>query len=434
MRVAVYGNVANNAYIQARLLRRAGVEAELVIDPLERFVMSDPRWEDIDLELPSGGLSSDALPGSALPPWVRDDAAEDSSAWSRRRDIATAALRHVGGVATAWRVGGRQAAMYAGAYARVAHRLSTYDCALVFGLGPIVASLAGVPFLTLPFGGDITIVPFADGDGWQGQREPGTRPADGPAPHIAALQRWGLWHTDRLLLCDPAFFGYVGRLGLADKALPFRLAIDTDMYSPGPEPELRAELLGERARTLVFVPSRQDWYWKGSDRMLEGYARAIGERDDIVLVCAGWGADLERSRRVIGELGIEDRVRMLDHAMSKPRLVRYYRAADIVMDQFTLGAYGGSSLEAMSCARPLLIHLDPDAYVSRLGELPPVVNVREASEIAAELSRLLDNAELRARIGAQAREWVIANHGQALVETIIELCTEAVERGRADRG
>jgi glycosyltransferase involved in cell wall biosynthesis len=428
MRVAVYGNLANSAYIHTRLLRRAGIEAELVIDPLDRYVMSDPRWEDLDLELESSALASDALPPAELPEWVRDDAAADASAWGRRVHTATAAIRHFDALGAAWRSGGRRAVGYVGIYARVVHRLSRYDCALVFGLGPIVASLARIPFVTLPFGGDITIVPFADGDGWQGQPAAGVRPSGGPAAHIAALQRHGLQRTDRILVCDPGFFGYIERLGLADKALPFRYAIDTDMYSPAAEPQLRAQLLGPDKRILVFVPSRQDWYWKGSDRMLKGYARAVADRDDALLVCAGWGTDLERSRKLIDELDIRSRVLMLDHAMSKPRLLRYYRAADIVMDQFTLGAYGGSSLEAMSCARPLLIHLDPDAFTSRLSGIPPVVNVREPEQIASELTRLFDDPDLRTRIGGEAREWVLANHGPSLIAQEIELCREASAR------
>lgn len=429
MRVAVYGNLANSAYIHARLLRRAGIDAELVLEPFDDFVMSDPRWEDLELELPSAGLSRDALPAAPLPDWVWDGAGHDTSTWVRRGRLASAAARRPDALINAARVAGAHGAVYAGLHAAVIGRLRGYDCAFVFGLGPIVAGLAGIPFLTLPFGGDITIAPFADGDGWQGQREPGTRPPGGPEPYVAPLQRRGLRRTHRILTCDPAFFSYIDRLGLAEKAIPFRLAIDTDMYSPAPEEELRAQLLSGDARTLIFVPARQDWYWKGSDRMLKGFANAARGRDDVVLVCAGWGADLERSRQLIGELGIGDRVRMLEHAMSKPRLLRYYRAADIVMDQFTLGSYGGSSLEAMSCARPLLIHLDPAAFNEYFHELPPVVNVREPEEIGAELTRLIDDPDRRARVGADARQWVIDHHGPRLVESVIDLCRAAVDQG-----
>jgi glycosyltransferase involved in cell wall biosynthesis len=429
MRLALYGNLANTAYIQARLLRRAGINAELVTDPLESFVMSDPRWEDLDLELRTDSLSIDSLPDAQPPSWVRNGPSIGTSRWARQGRIVAGAAGQPGAIFAAARTAGWRGAAYAGAYARVISQLRGYDCALVYGLGPIVSTLAGIPFLMQPFGGDITIVPFADGDGWQGQSQPGTRPSDGPQPHIAELQRYGLRCANRILVCDPNFDSYIERLGLTGKALQFGVPIDTDMYAPGDETDLRAQLLGDREGTLIFVPSRQDWYWKASNLMLEGFARAARDRTDVVLACAGWGIDLERSRQLIAELGIGPRVRLLEHAMSKPRLRRYYRAADIVMDQFFLGAYGGSSLEAMSCARPLLIYLNRDLFESRFPEFPPVINVRHPEEIGAALGRLIDDPGQREAIGRRARAWVIANHGPPLVQRAADLCSEAIAEG-----
>ena len=430
MKIAVYGNLANNAYIQARLLRRAGVDAELVLDPFERgFVMSDPRWEDLDLELASDNLSPAALPRTPLPDWVRDELPEDTPTWVRRAELARASMRGYRSLVAAYRTAGWKAVPYVAAYAKVIQRLRSYDCAFVFGVGPIMASLAGIPFVTLPFGGDITIAPFADGDGWLGQQDPGTRPPGGPEPFIAALQRHGLSRTDRLLLCDPGFFDFVERLGLLDRAMPFHFGIDTEMYSPAPEHEIRRKLLGDDTnRILIFVPARQDWYWKGSDLMLKGFAAATAGREDVTLVCAGWGDDLERSRQLITDLGIGSKVRLLDYALSKQRLLRYYRAADIVMDQFTLGSYGGSSLEAMSCAKPLFIHIDEASFRAHGDGAPPVVNVREPGDIAARLSELFDSPERRAQIGTEARRWVVERHGPRSIERVIELCRAAYER------
>ncbi len=429
MRIGVYGNVANNAYIHTRLLRGLGHDAEVILDPFDRFAMSDPRWEDLELELPSHQLTADALPETELPRWVRNSAGGTRSALSRRRRAASAAARHPHALKTAWQVAGSSGLAYAGAQAAIVEMLSRYDCAIVYGLGPIVAALARIPFVTLPFGGDITIIPFSDGDGWQGQCEPGTRPPSGSEPQIAALQRHGLRRTNRILVCDPAFGHYIDQLGLSDKSVAMGLPIDTDMYSPELDAELRTELLRGADARVVFVPARQDWYWKGSNLMLEGYALAAAHREDVVLVCAGWGADVEKSRRLIADLGIGARVRLLEHAMSKPRLLRYYRAADIVMDQFTFGSYGGSALEAMSCARPVVMYLDPSRFESRFDDLPPVVNAREPNEIAARLAPLLDNPELRARVGARAREWVIANHGPPAIERMAEICRAAAAEG-----
>jgi glycosyltransferase involved in cell wall biosynthesis len=241
---------------------------------------------------------------------------------------------------------------------------------------------------------------------------------------MARLQRLGYARAGRIVLTDPRFDPYAARLGHGTKCVHLGFFIDTEKYAPGPEPELRRKLLGDRDGLIVFMPSRQDWYWKGSDRLLRGFAES--GRDDAVLVCAGWGADLERSKALIAELGIGDRVTLLPWAMSKGRLRRYYRAADVVADQFTVGSYGGSALEAMSCARPLLIALDRERFAGRFEQFPPVLNVAEPAEIARALARLLGDAGERAAVGEAARSWVIANHGPPLIDRVWRLCRDVV--------
>jgi glycosyltransferase involved in cell wall biosynthesis len=136
---------------------------------------------------------------------------------------------------------------------------------------------------------------------------------------------------------------------------------------------------------------------------------------------------------MIAQLGIGASVHLLPYAMSKSRLLRYYRAADIVADQFTVGSYGASALEAMSCARPLLIHLDRARYDGAFPEFPPVLNVSEPAEIATALERLIDDAALRARLGAASRAWIIDNHGGSLVARTLSLCEAVLSEARGPR-
>jgi glycosyltransferase involved in cell wall biosynthesis len=155
--------------------------------------------------------------------------------------------------------------------------------------------------------------------------------------------------------------------------------------------------------------------------MLRGFALAVSAREDAVLVCAGWGSDLERSRMLVSTLGIDDRVRFLPCALSKRRLLRYFRAADVVADQFTLGWYGGSTFDAMSCAKPVLVHIDVERFREDIEEAPPVANVSTPEEIASALRRLLTDAEERQQLGAAARRYVLARHGDGLLDRLIEV-------------
>jgi glycosyltransferase involved in cell wall biosynthesis len=430
LRIAIFDNLANSAYIQAKMLRRLGADVALVLDPFDRFVMSDPRWEEVDAEIPADDLVGASLPPCELPPWVRTDpAAGDSPATGRiARNLRL--LRELPGTAPAWGLAARRAGWRGTRMVLerswVVRTLASYDCVIAYGAGPVWAALAGVPFLAVTWGGDITMVPFYDTGDWEGHGVVALEGSRGELCAQARLQRLGYERAARILLTDPRFVPYAERLGHADKCEPIGFLIDTERYAPGREDELRRELLGGREGLIVFTPSRQDWYWKGSDRLLRGFAAAAAGRPDALLVCAGWGADILRSQALIAELGIGDRVRLLPHALSKPRLLRYYRAADIVADQFTVGSYGGSALEAMGCARPLLINLSPERFAGRFTSLPPVMNVSEPEQIAAALTQLFEDPEARARLGEQGREWVVQNHGEVLAHRVLELCRAAV--------
>jgi glycosyltransferase involved in cell wall biosynthesis len=160
--------------------------------------------------------------------------------------------------------------------------------------------------------------------------------------------------------------------------------------------------------------------------MLRGVAAAMADAPGLVLACAGWGVDRERARTLAAELGIADRIRFLPNAFSKRRLLRHYRAADVVLDQFAVGSYGLSALEAMSTARPLLIHLDRARFAHGFAT-PPVVSVREPEAIGRELAALAHDSALRARVGAEGRAWVIEHQGDELADQVYDLIADAVQ-------
>lgn len=314
VRVAIFDNLANNAYNQAKVIRSLGEAVDVVLDPLDRYVMSDPRWEDLDTELPPDELAGARLPSCELPEWVvaepgaldegqgeRTGGGGAVAAGRRLRRLAHVARRPAlyGAIARAAHLAGWRGARMALQRAWVIETLSRYDCVVAFGMGPAWATLAGVPFMAETWGGDITMLPFYDSDQWEGY---GEIELPGPRRELAAqarLQRAGYRGAGRILLTDPRFFPYAERLGHAAKSVHLGFCIDTEKYSPEPEPELRRRFFPEGEGVLVFVPSRQDWYWKGSDRLPAGLRRRHAR-------AAGGGAGLRRMGRRPGALAAAD--------------------------------------------------------------------------------------------------------------------------------
>ena len=431
MRLAIFDNLANNGYVQAKVLRRLGHEVDLVLDPFDRYVMSDPRWEELDMALPTDELTNPELPAIELPPWIRRSPTlvpNRGYEWLRHRAVAAPQVyQHA---YAAYHVAGWRGASAALDNAWTISTLSRYECVIAYGAGPAWSALARVPCIAETWGGDITMLPFYDTGDWEEHERVSVAGRRSSLRAQARLQRFGYAQAERILLTDPRFFPYADRLGLSAKCHFVGFVVDTEKYSPAPESALRTQLLDDPTDLLVFVPSRQDWVWKGSDQLFCGFALASAEHPRLRLVCAGWGADVDRSRSLIAALGISDRVTLLPFALSKARLLRYYRAADVVADQFTVGSYGSSALEAMSCGRPLVIALDRERFASRFAEFPPVMNASSPAEIAAALSALAESADLRSDVGSRARAWVQANHGCAVAERVYQLCEQVVSEAR----
>ncbi len=84
--------------------------------------------------------------------------------------------------------------------------------------------------------------------------------------------------------------------------------------------------------------------------------------------------------------------------------------SDIVVDQFIVGSIGGVSIEAMSCAKPVVAWISEEEFGLCYPELPPLACARDESGIHEELYRLATDAGERRRMGDASRAWVVRHH------------------------
>jgi glycosyltransferase involved in cell wall biosynthesis len=128
----------------------------------------------------------------------------------------------------------------------------------------------------------------------------------------------------------------------------------------------------ERSRPRVLHGPSQRWT-KGTDRILPTLT-ALHDRGAIELVLA--------ERRTWAEVR------------------EMVRTADIVVDQFSIGAYGTFAVEAMAAGRPVIAFLDEAVYAAA-GVHPPIVNAT-ADRIGEALESLLDDPAAAEKIAAES--------------------------------
>jgi len=227
------------------------------------------------------------------------------------------------------------------------------------------------------------------------------------------LAEIGYKHASKILFANVDLYGMLVRKGYDQSKLAYTpLAIDTEVYRPLEEHGLS---VSQDESPVFLMPSRPD-PTKGNMSVFYAFQRYLKRRPNAVLRLVNWDPqqeDLPKHLALIKKLGVEKRIRRLP-LMHKRLLIRHFNAADVVFDQFKLGALGLLSPEAMSCAKPVVAFVEPGLWTPWHKEPPPVANARNAEEIYRQMVALEDEG-MRRELGAKGRQWVLDNCEMRLV-------------------
>lgn len=224
--------------------------------------------------------------------------------------------------------------------------------------------------------------------------------------------------AERVLLLNVDMVAVAEHLGLS-QARFFPFAVNTRAFAPASA----ARTYGGPDDLLVFMPSHLDWgvvdnapgrsSTKGNDRLIRAFVRFLSSGGKGHLLMLDRGPDRDTAHRLVETLGIAAHVTFRPH-MSKAELVAHMNMADAVADQFDVGSFGTTGLEAMACGKPLLIRIDPALAARCYAEPPPLMNVRTEDEILAALWAVSER-DFRRDLGARARDWVVRFHDEDMV-------------------
>jgi glycosyltransferase involved in cell wall biosynthesis len=411
VRIGLHGPIANAAYTLTCGLRAAGYDANYIREPLDRYPMSQPLWEEAELTIDPARLP-DNLPSDEewraletahgfAPPWVIEQ-----RRGSERRGRALRAARILA------RTPGsrRELSAYLHAHAPLIDTMSSFDRLVVSGPSIVDAFLSGTPYVFWPNGGDIRLVPHFSETPYE--------------RFLAAAMRVAVHGARVCGTHDPDLADSFGAVGVPDvRFLPF--LVDSGRYAPRPA-ERHSELardveLRAAGRPTLLMAARQDVRWKGTDRFARAFAQSAREGADLFLAVSPWGNDVPLIRELIAEVPA-DAVYELPAVVSKPLLADLYAVADVVVDQFVLGSHGSTMLEALATGTTVMIWLDVKRFRARWPEWspPPLLNVQTEDEIAATLQALSAGELDVAGLGRHGRAWVEAAHGPQHARLYVE--------------
>ena len=398
LRIGLFGNLANQAFITARALRRLGHHVDVVVqeNEIDAYPLSRPHWEEVHREVTVPGEGGERPSDWPVPDYVRLIRYEPDL--HRRYQWRLSAVTEVIEIyrSLTGRVLARDEALllaqWMGHWNYIA-AMNDYDVVQLSMWPVLLGAFCPKPYVVCPLGGELYISAFQEDVG-------------------GLLFRTGFRGAAYISVPETDYPAYLDRLETRVPRTFMPLLVDTDVYVAGTDEALRAAWQTQVGGTRFLLSvCRQSWDWKGSDRVIRAFARFHAKGgSEWRLLLQSWGDDLEQSRALVTSLGL-DAVTAWLPMCSKPLLRRRQRAADVVADQFVMEGYGASVLESMAAGKPVVMAPVPAeaAHHFRAGP-PPLIGARSEIDILVALETLADDAA-RAEAGRRSRIWIEEEHG-----------------------
>ncbi|MBN1136847.1 MAG: glycosyltransferase [Anaerolineae bacterium] len=225
--------------------------------------------------------------------------------------------------------------------------------------------------------------------------------------------------------------------------------VDLSFFRPIPQDQARQALgLPVGRRVVLFVGRIEPL--KGIDTLLRAMAvlasDGAGRQQDLSVIIVGGApgagaaqvkSELERLHRLQTELGIEHLVTFMG-AQNQDTLVYYYSAADVTVVPSRYESFGMVALEAMACGTPVIASkVGGLAFTIQDSQTGFLVPDRDPEILAARIRSLLDDDDLRRRLGRQAAHWAgrfgwpavadqilgVYDQVQSAVEQLVQVCS-----------
>jgi len=179
----------------------------------------------------------------------------------------------------------------------------------------------------------------------------------------------------------------------------------------------------------IMVTSSSDVPMKGLVPLLEAVAKLRTERD-VELTVIGRPREGGRVDKTINRLGLGDVVTCVS-GISDDALARLYGEAEVAVVPSLYEGFSLPAIEAMACGVAVVATTGgalPEV-VGESGETGLLVTPDDPGELAKAIARLLDDPELRARLGAAGRERVINRFTWEVTAAGTAACYQALLAG-----
>jgi D-inositol-3-phosphate glycosyltransferase len=247
-----------------------------------------------------------------------------------------------------------------------------------------------------------------------------------------------LQFADRIIAATPAELAQLQWLYQADtrKIVIIPPGVDISRFYPISADEAKEVIGVPPCESMLLFVGRIEPL-KGIDILIQAIASLLADNVTVCLVVIGGepeagsethNEEMERVKALREEAGLENLVTFLGKR-SQDTLPYYYSAAEAVVVPSHYESFGMVALEAMACGTPVVAsQVGGLAFLVQDGVTGYTVPVDDPRALADRLALLLQDRELRAKLGLQALEVARQYDWQNIAGRMVELYNQLISK------
>lgn len=204
--------------------------------------------------------------------------------------------------------------------------------------------------------------------------------------------------------------------------------VDTRLFAPTTDQEMRKTLGLDGAFTLGFVGGLREWV--DFEPVFAAVSRLKERKQDVKVLIVGGEGELEKTRKLAASHQIADRV-IFTGIVPYTEVPRYISCMDACLIPFDSSSVSRHALpvklfEYMACQRPVIA-----TKLDAVGDLMPdsILYAETSEEYEARIAELIASPELRERLGNTGRELVRQHYDWSALGTKLEGVLKQVAKG-----
>lgn len=192
-----------------------------------------------------------------------------------------------------------------------------------------------------------------------------------------------------------------------------------------------------RSDLMVIFAARNNWHsaadvnTKGIDTFIRGFHKFCKNHPHLraMAVFMEYGKDVQKSKELACELGLQDKTAWLPKMYRKDLMVGL-KLADICCGQFGISwIQNGTLFEALVAGKPILTWRDDEQY-AELANLYPIYNAKTPEQIAVCLEEYIADSAKGRHMGLAGRRW----YEEEVVNKTLDKYTDYIERRAKEIG